>query len=120
KIILCASVVYQENAPLLVIISVSQSGEFLFLGNSVCEMTINYKHSIINGDCKNYWWSPNRPGIRTKRHNHRCGKYVPAVLPTAVGVMISIAEQTPSPGDSHMPTIAIISRVNATAAKFGY
>ncbi|XP_036341792.1 probable arginine--tRNA ligase, cytoplasmic [Rhagoletis pomonella] len=48
------------------------------------------------------------------------GKYVAAVLPTAVGAMITIAQQTPSPGHSHsLPTPAIISRVNATAAKFG-
>ncbi|XP_017466743.1 PREDICTED: probable arginine--tRNA ligase, cytoplasmic isoform X1 [Rhagoletis zephyria] len=44
-------------------------------------------------------------------------KYVPAVVPTAVGAMR--AEQTPSPGHSHsLPTPAIISHVNATSAKF--
>ncbi|XP_036335384.1 uncharacterized protein LOC118745816 [Rhagoletis pomonella] len=60
---------------------------------------------------------PNQPGIRTKRRNHCCGKYVPAELPTAVGVMISIAEQTPSAGHSHsLSTLVIISRVNATGA----
>ncbi|XP_036322463.1 probable arginine--tRNA ligase, cytoplasmic [Rhagoletis pomonella] len=49
------------------------------------------------------------------------GKNVPAVMPTAVGAMILIAQQTSSPGHfQSLPTQAIISHVNATAAKFGY
>ncbi|XP_036319116.1 uncharacterized protein LOC118733701 [Rhagoletis pomonella] len=90
-IALSACVVYQENASLLVFISVSHRGEFLFLGNSVCEMTIYYKHSIINGDCKTYC---NPDGFSL-------GKCVLVVtkggLPNWAGIRLLLQNKTPQP-----------------------